>query len=64
MLAVEDEPVMLIQILAALLLLLGSGLIIHALVSLDTGARPQARPRRRFDQGTRDACDDALPKAA
>ena len=64
MLAAEDEPVMLIQVLAALLLLLGSGLIIHALVSLDTESRPQVLPRRRFDEAARDSSDDALPKAA
>ena len=56
---------MLIQILAALLLLLGSGLIIHALVSLDAPThRKAALPRRRFDEGGRDICDEALPKAA
>ncbi len=49
-LASEDEPVMLIQILAAALLLLGSGLLIHALVSLDAPSRPRALPRRRFDR--------------
>jgi hypothetical protein len=66
MLAPEDEPVILIQILAALLLVLGSGLLLHALVALDAPSRPRALPRRRFDRVAAgdDASDERLPRAA
>lgn len=36
-----------IQVVAALLLLLGSGLIFRALVGIDAQARPRANVRRR-----------------
>jgi hypothetical protein len=64
MLAPEDEPVILIQILAAALLLLGSALLIHALVSLDTPSRTRALPRRRFESTADHASDESLPRAA
>ena len=54
----------LIQILAALLLLLGSGLVMHALVSLDTPSRPRALPRRRFEEAAANTSDERLPRAA
>ena len=48
--------VLLIQIVAALLLLLGSGLIFQALVELDAPSwpRPAARPRSRAPEGRDD----------
>jgi hypothetical protein len=50
---------MLVQILAAVLLLLGSGLIFHALLAMERGPRPlnkqMARPASR---------DRDLPRAA
>jgi hypothetical protein len=54
--------VMLLQILAAALLLLGSGLIFYALLSLERGARPVA-PRA---SQAREALpgDGELPRAA
>ncbi len=64
MLPREDELVMLIQILAALLLVLGSALIIHALVSLDAPSRPRALSHRRFERAAADASGQSLPKAA
>ena len=42
--------VMLIQIVAALLLLLGSGLIFRALVELDAPVRPRPIIRPRLDR--------------
>jgi hypothetical protein len=57
--------VILIQILAAALLLLGSALLIHALVSLDdTPARPRALPRQRFESAPGHASEERLPRAA
>jgi hypothetical protein len=41
------DMVMLIQIVAAALLLLGSALIFRALIELDASARPASRPRPR-----------------
>ena len=61
----EDEPVILIQVFAALLLLLGSGLIIQALVALERPSRPRALARRRCDQRlTAEAPERTLPRAA
>lgn len=51
--------VMLIQVLAGLLLAVGSGLIFHALFEMDRGPRPVARPMAR--PATRDR---ELPRAA
>ena len=64
MLTPEDEPVILIQIVAAALLVLGSGLLIHALVALDLPSRPHVVARRRFDRATRDASHESLQRAA
>jgi hypothetical protein len=50
---------MLIQVLAGLLLVVGSGLIFHALFELERGPQPVARPMaRRANQ------DRELPRAA
>ena len=54
----------LIQILAALLLLFGSALIFHALVSLDIPSRRRAVLRRQFDRAADESSDGALAKAA
>jgi hypothetical protein len=65
MLALEDEPVILIQILAAALLVMGSALLLHALVSLDAPSRTRmVRPRRRLDRAADEASDESLPRAA
>jgi hypothetical protein len=55
--------VLIIQIVAALLLLLGSGLIFRALLELDASERPQPtiRPRRRPAEHE---SDFDLPRAA
>ena len=50
---------MLLQVLAGGLLLLGSGLIFHALVAVERGPRPHTRPMARPAPGKRD-----LPRAA
>jgi hypothetical protein len=56
----EDEPVMLVQILAALLLALGSALIFRALREIDGDAQPLARRRGRAgDQRDRSELDRA-----
>lgn len=59
---------MLIQLVAALLLLLGSGLILHALVALETPSRPASHSvlrRRRQAVVHRNAHDEIdLPRAA
>jgi hypothetical protein len=39
--------VLIVRVVAALLLLLGSGLIFRALVEIDASARPRANVRRR-----------------
>jgi hypothetical protein len=54
--------VLIIQIVAALLLLLGSGLIFRALLEIDASERPQPtiRPRRRPEPES----DFDLPRAA
>lgn len=54
--------VMLLQILAAVLLLLGSGLVFYALVSLEQGAPPLAPRASRALQPVAD--DRELPRAA
>lgn len=46
----EEEPVLLIQVVAAMLLLLGSGLIFKALVEVDAPTRPSPRIRPRLDR--------------
>jgi hypothetical protein len=51
--------VMLLQALAAVLLLLGSGLIFHALLALEREPRREARQMARPASGDRD-----LPRAA
>ncbi len=53
----------LIQIVAALLLVLGSLLLFQAVVALDGSTRPKPLPRQRFDT-TDDARDQGLPRAA
>jgi hypothetical protein len=54
--------VMLLQILAAALLLLGSGLIFYALLSLERGSRPASR---RLSQARESVSGDReLPRAA
>lgn len=57
---------LLIQILAATLLLLGSALIFRALVALDFADRPKPAPSRLVTRLRREADDDApeLPRAA
>ncbi len=55
----EDEMVMLIQILAGVLLLFGSGLVFYALAEMEKGPQPVARPMARA--ATRDR---ELPRAA
>ena len=53
---------LMIQIAAAALLLLGSGLIFRALVEIDAPARPRgARPQRRLAEPE---ADIRLPRAA
>ena len=51
--------VMLIQVLAGVLLLFGSGLVSYALVEMEKGPQPVARPMART--ATRDR---ELPRAA
>jgi hypothetical protein len=51
--------VMLVQFLAAALLLLGSGLIFHALLAMERRPRPHARAMARPAPDDRD-----LPRAA
>jgi hypothetical protein len=63
-LPLEDEPVIVIQIVAALLLVLGSGLLFHALVALDTPSRPRALSHGRFDRAGEDVSDQGLRRAA
>jgi hypothetical protein len=55
--------VLIIQVAAALLLLLGSGLIFKALLEIDAATRPRAavRPRRRLVEREDDV---HLPRAA
>ena len=58
---------LLIQILAATLLLLGSGLIFHALVEIDRPSRPRPVVRRWAQAPSPDLeldAPDSLPKAA
>ena len=51
--------VMLIQVLAGVLLVVGSGLIFHALFEMERGPRPVARPMAR-----RSSREAELPRAA
>jgi hypothetical protein len=55
--------VLLIQAVAALLLLLGTGLIFKALLEIDTSERPQAIARPRRLPGPSES-DTDLPRAA
>ena len=56
---------LLIQVVAALLLLLGSGLIFKALAEIDAPTRPQPIMRPRRDHLDRSAPDvERLPRAA
>ena len=55
----EDEMVMLIQVMAGILLVVGSGLIFHALFEMERSPRPVARPMAR-----RASTDRELPRAA
>ena len=64
MLAPEDEPVILIQVVAAALLLLGSALLFQALVALDAPSRPRALPRARYQNRSEDLEHESLPRAA
>ncbi|MGD8895814.1 MAG: hypothetical protein PVJ73_07245 [Acidobacteriota bacterium] len=50
---------MLLQVLAGVLLVLGSGLIFHALLAMERGPRPHTRPMARHTVDERD-----LPRAA
>jgi hypothetical protein len=50
---------MLVRVLAAALLLLGSGLIFHALLAMESRSRRHARPMARPAPNRRD-----LPRAA
>jgi hypothetical protein len=50
---------MLIQVMAGLLLVVGSGLIFHALFEMERSPRPVARPMAR-----RASTDRELPRAA
>ena len=57
---------MLIQIVAAALLLLGSGLVLHALVALEAPSRPRllVRPEARRHAVGHGATEDPLSRAA
>jgi hypothetical protein len=55
----EDDMVILLQILAGGLLVLGSGLVFYALLAMERQPRPQARPAPRHATSERD-----LPRAA
>ncbi len=64
-LGVEEGPVVLIQIVAALLLLAGSALIFRALLALDApAARPRLIRRLKLQPPTRGDEADSLRRAA
>jgi hypothetical protein len=60
----EDEPVILLKIVAALLLLVGSGLLFESLVVLDRSTRPGRAHRRPPNRPLDSAEEPGLPKAA